>query len=82
MSNEESSPRTMHEILEAADRRVLPPSRHAGQMKAINMVLIGIGDDRVIRVTVDGRRVLHIKMLPGCQVAMMGAPQPKEEPDT
>jgi hypothetical protein len=76
--SDEQPVRTLHEILEAADRRVLPPSRHAGQMKAVNMVLIGVGDDRVIRVTVDGRRVLHIKMLPGCQVAMMGAPKELE----
>jgi len=75
MSDEESPLRTMHEILEAAERRVLPPSRHAGTMRANNMVIISTGDDRVIRVTVDGRRVLHIKVQPGCTVVMAA---PKE----
>jgi hypothetical protein len=67
--------RTLHEILEAAEKRVLPPSRHAGQMKANNMVIISIGEDRMIKITVDGRRVLHIKMHEDCKLVAM-TPQP------
>jgi hypothetical protein len=74
MSEQTEHERTLNEILEAAERRVLPPSRHAGQMKANNMVIINIGEDRVIRVTVDNRRILHIKMQDDCQVAVLSLP--------